>query len=93
MLRLPWLQDVNPDIDWKDLTMQFPGPKASLAAAIPLCLQSILDFDVSHPSASTSRATQSPSTSDDNPDKEGDATPPRSPSITLQRLPPNIPWN
>ncbi|KAG5720921.1 hypothetical protein E4T56_gene405 [Termitomyces sp. T112] len=77
VLRLLWLQDVNPDIDWKDLTMQFPGPKASLAAAIPLHLQSILDSNISHPSTSTSRATQSPSTSDDNPDKEGDATPPQ----------------
>ncbi|KAG5734849.1 hypothetical protein E4T56_gene642 [Termitomyces sp. T112] len=93
MLRLPWLQDINPDIDWKDLTMQFPGPKASLAAAIPLRLQSIPDSDVFHSGASTSGATQSPSTSDDNPDKEEDATPPWSPSITLQWLPPNIPRN
>ncbi|KAG5727964.1 hypothetical protein E4T56_gene19433 [Termitomyces sp. T112] len=75
-LQLPWLQDVNPDIDWKDLTMQFPGPKASLAATIPLRLQSIPDLNVSHPAASTSGATQSPSTSNDNPNKEGDATPP-----------------
>ncbi|KAG5349248.1 hypothetical protein C0989_005022, partial [Termitomyces sp. Mn162] len=28
MLGLPWLQDINPDINWKNLTMQFPGPKA-----------------------------------------------------------------
>ncbi|KNZ78592.1 hypothetical protein J132_11162 [Termitomyces sp. J132] len=83
VLGLPWLQDVNPNIDWKDLTMQFPSPKASLAAAIPLHLQSIPDLDVSHPSASTSRATQSPSTSDDNPNEEGDATLPWSPAITL----------
>ncbi|KAG5726826.1 hypothetical protein E4T56_gene591 [Termitomyces sp. T112] len=83
VLRLPWLQDVNPDIDWKDLTMQFPGPKVSLAAAIRLRLQSIPDSDISHPGASTSRATQNPSTSDDNPDNKGDATPPQSPSITL----------
>ncbi|KAG5349782.1 hypothetical protein C0989_001887 [Termitomyces sp. Mn162] len=27
VLGLPWLQDVNPDIDWKDLTMQFPSPE------------------------------------------------------------------
>ncbi|KAG5331635.1 hypothetical protein C0989_007822 [Termitomyces sp. Mn162] len=27
MLGLPWLQDVNPNIDWKDLTMQFLAPK------------------------------------------------------------------
>ncbi|KAG5733023.1 hypothetical protein E4T56_gene3616 [Termitomyces sp. T112] len=38
MLRLPWLQDINSDIDWKNLTMQFLGSKASLVAAIPLCL-------------------------------------------------------
>ncbi|KAG5718806.1 hypothetical protein E4T56_gene2699 [Termitomyces sp. T112] len=77
VLGLPWLQDVNPDIDWKDLTMQFLSPKVSLAAAIPLRLQSIPDSDVSHPGASTSGATQSPSTSSDNPDKEGDTTLPR----------------
>ncbi|KAG5718580.1 hypothetical protein E4T56_gene16600 [Termitomyces sp. T112] len=86
VLRLPWLQDVNPNIDWKDLTMQFPGPKASLAAAIRLRLQSIPDSDVSHPGTSTSRATQNPSTSDDNPDKEGDATPPRSPTNSATTL-------
>ncbi|KAG5348626.1 hypothetical protein C0989_009372 [Termitomyces sp. Mn162] len=93
MLGLPWLQDVNPDINWKDLTMQFPSPKVSLVAAIPLHLQSIPDSDVSHPSTSTSRATQSPSTSNDNSNEEGDATPPQSPSITLRWLPPNIPRN
>ncbi|KAG5333552.1 hypothetical protein C0989_005453, partial [Termitomyces sp. Mn162] len=93
VLGLPWLQDINPDIDWKDLTMQFPGPKASLAAAICLRLQSILDSDVSHPGTSTSGATQNPSTSNDNPNDEGDATLPQSPSITLQWLPPNIPQN
>ncbi|KAG5720011.1 hypothetical protein E4T56_gene6863 [Termitomyces sp. T112] len=91
VLGLPWLQDVNPDINWKNLTMQFPSPKASLAATIPLCLQSISDSNISHPSASTSRVIQSPSTSDGNPDKEGNTTPPQSPSITLQWLPPNIP--
>ncbi|KAG5348705.1 hypothetical protein C0989_008840, partial [Termitomyces sp. Mn162] len=84
VLGLLWLQDINPDINWKDLTMQFPGPKASLVATIPLRLQSILNLDISHPGASTSRVTQSPSTSNDNPDKEGDATLPWSPSITLQ---------
>ncbi|KAG5349199.1 hypothetical protein C0989_005288 [Termitomyces sp. Mn162] len=93
VLRLPWLQDVNPDIDWKNLTMQFPSPEASLAATIPLHLQSISDSDVSHPSASTSGVTQSPSTSNDNSNKEGDATMPRSPSITLRQLPLNIPRN
>ncbi|KAG5729729.1 hypothetical protein E4T56_gene1016 [Termitomyces sp. T112] len=57
VLGLLWLQDVNPDIDWKNLTMQFPGPEASLAAAIPLHLQSISDSNISNPSASTSGAT------------------------------------
>ncbi|KAG5348499.1 hypothetical protein C0989_010330, partial [Termitomyces sp. Mn162] len=66
VLRLPWLQDINPNIDWKNLIMQFPGSKASLAAAIPLCLQSILDSDIFNPSTSTSGATQSPSTPDSN---------------------------
>ncbi|KAG5333542.1 hypothetical protein C0989_005493 [Termitomyces sp. Mn162] len=83
VLGLPWLQDVNPNINWKNLTMRFPGPEASLAAAIPLRLQSILDSDISHPGTSTSGATQSPSTSNDNPNKEGDATLPWSLSITL----------
>ncbi|KAG5329387.1 hypothetical protein C0989_009572 [Termitomyces sp. Mn162] len=45
VLGLPWLQDVNPDINWKNLTMQFPGPEASLAAAIHLRFQSIPDPD------------------------------------------------
>ncbi|KAG5349346.1 hypothetical protein C0989_004461 [Termitomyces sp. Mn162] len=76
VLRLLWLQDVNPNIDWKDLTMQFPSSEASLAAAIPLHLQSILDSDISHPGTSTSRATQSSSTADGNPDGEGSTTPP-----------------
>ncbi|KAG5721942.1 hypothetical protein E4T56_gene18412 [Termitomyces sp. T112] len=46
ILGLPWLQDINSDIDWKNLTMQFSSPKASLAATIPLCLQSILDPNI-----------------------------------------------
>ncbi|KAG5334140.1 hypothetical protein C0989_004340 [Termitomyces sp. Mn162] len=91
VLRLLWLQDINPDINWKDLTMQFPSPEASLAAAIPLCLQSILDSDISHPSTSTSGVTQNPSTSNDNPDKEGDATPPQSPSIHYDGCLPTYP--
>ncbi|KAG5723345.1 hypothetical protein E4T56_gene334 [Termitomyces sp. T112] len=65
MLRLLWLQDVNSNIDWNNLTMQFPSPKASLAAAISLYLQSISDSNVPDPDASTFRATQSPSTLDD----------------------------
>ncbi|KAG5723599.1 hypothetical protein E4T56_gene18161 [Termitomyces sp. T112] len=62
MLRLPWLRDVNPDINWKDLTMQFPGPEASLAAAIHLRLQSISDLDIPHSNTITSGMTQDPST-------------------------------
>ncbi|KAG5726572.1 hypothetical protein E4T56_gene4666 [Termitomyces sp. T112] len=58
VLRLLWLQDVNPDNDWKNLTMQFPSPKASLVAAIPLHLQSILDSDVFDSGTSTFGATQ-----------------------------------
>ncbi|KAG5726085.1 hypothetical protein E4T56_gene1635 [Termitomyces sp. T112] len=46
VLGLPWLRDVNPNINWKNLTMQFPGPKASLAAAIHLRFQSIPDLNV-----------------------------------------------
>ncbi|KAG5726354.1 hypothetical protein E4T56_gene18912 [Termitomyces sp. T112] len=46
VLGLPWLRDVNPNINWKNLTMQFPGPEASLAAAIHLHFQSIPDLDV-----------------------------------------------
>ncbi|KAG5718343.1 hypothetical protein E4T56_gene8366 [Termitomyces sp. T112] len=38
VLGLPWLRDINPDINWKNLTMQFPGPEASLAADITLDL-------------------------------------------------------
>ncbi|KAG5325715.1 hypothetical protein C0989_010939, partial [Termitomyces sp. Mn162] len=45
VLGLPWLRDINPDINWKNLTMQFPGPEASLVAAIHLRFQSIPDPD------------------------------------------------
>ncbi|KAG5336890.1 hypothetical protein C0989_011647 [Termitomyces sp. Mn162] len=57
VLRLSWLQDINSNINWKNLTMQFLSPKASLAATIPLCLQFISDSDVSNPNANPSRAT------------------------------------
>ncbi|KNZ81926.1 hypothetical protein J132_10205 [Termitomyces sp. J132] len=93
MLRPLWLQNVNLDIDWKNLTMQFPGPKASLAAAIPLHLQSNLDPNISNPGASTSRATQSPTASNSDSNGEESATLPQSLSIKLQQLPPNIPWS
>ncbi|KAG5350386.1 hypothetical protein J132_09918 [Termitomyces sp. J132] len=55
------LQDVNPNIEWKDLTMQFSSPKASLAAAIPLSLQSALTADIPNLDSNNSRATQTPS--------------------------------
>ncbi|KAG5727484.1 hypothetical protein E4T56_gene11986 [Termitomyces sp. T112] len=32
MLRLLWLQDVNPNIDWKNLTMQFPSSKTPMSS-------------------------------------------------------------
>ncbi|KAG6876051.1 hypothetical protein C0993_005951 [Termitomyces sp. T159_Od127] len=38
VLGLLWLHDVNPDIDWKDLTMKFLSTGACLAA-VSLCLQ------------------------------------------------------
>ncbi|KAG5348865.1 hypothetical protein C0989_007644 [Termitomyces sp. Mn162] len=93
MLGLLWLQDVNPNINWKNLTMQFPGPKASLAAAIHLCLQSISDLDVPCPDTITSKMTQDSPTPDANPDRERSTTPSQSPSDKLQRLPPDIPQN
>ncbi|KAG5351918.1 hypothetical protein C0989_004556 [Termitomyces sp. Mn162] len=66
MLELPWLQNINPNINWKDLIMQFPGPEASLAATIPLCLQSPLTFNIPNLNFSNSRATQTPPTLKDN---------------------------
>ncbi|KAG5730315.1 hypothetical protein E4T56_gene10521 [Termitomyces sp. T112] len=93
MLRLPWLQDINPDIDWKNLTMQFSGPKASLAAAIPLHLQSILDCNTPNPNSSTSRATQSPSTLNGSQENEDDMPLPWPSLSKSQWLPPNISQN
>ncbi|KAG5733019.1 hypothetical protein E4T56_gene3599, partial [Termitomyces sp. T112] len=60
MLGLPWLQDINPDINWKNLTMQFPGPKASLVATIHLRLQSISDLDCHDPFPKTPRIVHQP---------------------------------
>ncbi|KAG5351021.1 hypothetical protein C0989_008276 [Termitomyces sp. Mn162] len=93
MLRLPWLQDINPDIDWKNLTMQFSGSKASLAAAIPLHLQSILDCNTPNPNSSTSRATQSPSTLNGSQENEDDMPLPWPSLSKSQWLPPNISQN
>ncbi|KAG5735144.1 hypothetical protein E4T56_gene20456 [Termitomyces sp. T112] len=60
VLGLPWLQDVNSDIDWKNLTIQFPSSQARLVAAIFLHLQSVLGPNIPAPGTSTSRAIQSP---------------------------------
>ncbi|KAG6864742.1 hypothetical protein C0993_008574 [Termitomyces sp. T159_Od127] len=38
VLGLPWLCDVNPNTDCRNLTMKFPGPSACLTA-VHLCLQ------------------------------------------------------
>ncbi|KAG6873329.1 hypothetical protein C0992_008840, partial [Termitomyces sp. T32_za158] len=43
VLGLPWLHDVNPDIDWATLTMKFHTPGAKLVAAIHLLPIPILD--------------------------------------------------
>ncbi|KAG6874784.1 hypothetical protein C0992_006568 [Termitomyces sp. T32_za158] len=43
VLGLPWLCDVNPDIDWATLTMKFDTRGAELAAAIHLLSLSTLD--------------------------------------------------
>ncbi|KAG5715225.1 hypothetical protein E4T56_gene3014 [Termitomyces sp. T112] len=55
VLGLPWLQDINPNIDWKDLSTQFLGPKASLTAAIPLCLQPPSNSNIPDLDSSSSR--------------------------------------
>ncbi|KAG5732130.1 hypothetical protein E4T56_gene2160 [Termitomyces sp. T112] len=93
VLGLPWLQDVNPNINWKNLTMQFPSPEASLVAAIHLCLQSISDLNIPCPNTITSRMTQDSPTPDDNPNRERSTTLSQSPLDKLRRLPPNIPRN
>ncbi|KAG5723957.1 hypothetical protein E4T56_gene9752 [Termitomyces sp. T112] len=90
MLRLLWLRDINPDINWKNLTMRFPGPEASLAAAIHLRFQSISDLDVPCPNTITSGTTQDSPTPNANPDRERSTTLSRPPSDKLQWLPPNI---
>ncbi|KAG6868162.1 hypothetical protein C0993_006953 [Termitomyces sp. T159_Od127] len=43
VLGLLWLHNINPDINWRDLTIKFPRPGACLAA-IHLCLQLTNDF-------------------------------------------------
>ncbi|KAG5724402.1 hypothetical protein E4T56_gene15992 [Termitomyces sp. T112] len=93
VLGLPWLRDINPNINWKNLTMQFPGPKASLAAAIHLRLQSISDLDIPCPNTITSRTTQDSPTPNANPDGERSTNLSRSPLDKLQWLPHNIPRN
>ncbi|KAG5720927.1 hypothetical protein E4T56_gene852 [Termitomyces sp. T112] len=72
MLGLLWLQDINPDIDWTNLTMRFSSPKASLVAAIPHHIQSTQDSNISDVNAITSGGTQSPSTLNDGQESEED---------------------
>ncbi|KAG6882687.1 hypothetical protein C0992_010953 [Termitomyces sp. T32_za158] len=43
LLGLPWLRNVNPNIDWATLTMKFDTPGAELAAAIHLLPSPNLD--------------------------------------------------
>ncbi|KAG6898607.1 hypothetical protein C0993_005709 [Termitomyces sp. T159_Od127] len=81
ILGLSWLHNINPDIDWKDLTMKFPRP--SCLAAINLHLQSTDNL-------SKAGATSALTTPLDDLDK------PPSSGHTLgapQAFPPNIPCN
>ncbi|KAG5716351.1 hypothetical protein E4T56_gene8707 [Termitomyces sp. T112] len=50
-------QNVNLNIDWKNLTMQFLSPKASLATTISLSIQSPSSSNVPNLTSSNSRAT------------------------------------
>ncbi|KAG5732447.1 hypothetical protein E4T56_gene8398 [Termitomyces sp. T112] len=59
-------QDINPNINWKSLTMQFPGPNTSLAAIIPLHLQSPSNSNIPNLDSSSSGAAQNPTTLKDN---------------------------
>ncbi|KAG6899477.1 hypothetical protein C0993_009927 [Termitomyces sp. T159_Od127] len=82
VLGLLWLHDVNPDIDWRDLTMKFPRSDACLAT-FSLHLQS-----TNNPSKA--RATSASTASPDNSGK------PPSPWHTLGAplaFLPNIPCN
>ncbi|KAG5334287.1 hypothetical protein C0989_003510, partial [Termitomyces sp. Mn162] len=83
------LINVNPDIDWRNLTMQFAGPEASLAAAIPLCLL-CLDPNAPAPKPSNSKATHFPTNLKDNWKREESAPLPQLSLNTPQRLPSNI---
>ncbi|KAG5337095.1 hypothetical protein C0989_010809 [Termitomyces sp. Mn162] len=91
VLGLPWLQDINPNIDWKDLSTQFLGPKASLTAAIPLCLQPPSNSNIPDLDSSSSRVTQIPTTLKDNQEREESAPLPQSPLNKPQWLPPTFP--
>ncbi|KAG6876413.1 hypothetical protein C0993_003274 [Termitomyces sp. T159_Od127] len=66
ILGLPWLRNINPDIDWRDLTMKFPRPGACLTT-VHLHLQ-----PTNNPSeAETTNAPTAP------PDNSGKPPPPR----------------
>ncbi|KAG5334050.1 hypothetical protein C0989_004485 [Termitomyces sp. Mn162] len=74
---------LNNDLQFQNLTMQFPSPEASLAAAIHLRLQSISDLNIPHPDTITSGMTQDSPTPDDNPNGERSTTPSQLPSDKL----------
>ncbi|KAG6876707.1 hypothetical protein C0993_000930 [Termitomyces sp. T159_Od127] len=61
VLGLLWLRDVNSDINWRDLTMKFPGSSACLAA-VSLHLQLTNN-------SSKARATSAPTAPPDNSDE------------------------
>ncbi|KAG6867740.1 hypothetical protein C0993_011771 [Termitomyces sp. T159_Od127] len=82
VLGLPWLCDVNSDINWRDLIMKSPGLSACLAA-IHLCLQ-----PTNKPSEA--EATDAPTALLDD---FGDPLPPRHILDAPLAFPPNIPCN
>ncbi|KAG6883654.1 hypothetical protein C0993_004896 [Termitomyces sp. T159_Od127] len=82
VLGLLWLRNVNPDINWRDLTMKFPGSSACLTTV------SLRLHPINNPSKT--RATGAPTAS---PDNSGE---PSSPQHTLGAPPAftlNIPHN
>ncbi|KAG5725246.1 hypothetical protein E4T56_gene12714 [Termitomyces sp. T112] len=91
VLGLSWLEDINPNINWKDLSMWFSGLKASLAAAILLHLQPSSDTDIPDLDSSNSGATQTLTTLKDNQEREESAPPPQFLLNKSQQLPTSIP--
>ncbi|KAG6875363.1 hypothetical protein C0993_009582 [Termitomyces sp. T159_Od127] len=65
VLGLPWLCDINLDINWKDLIIKFPGTDTCLATA-SLCLQSTHNISkagaTSDPTAPPGNSGEPPST-------------------------------